>query len=204
MRPPSRRDLKNKYGAKATTTVPVPATKPDLRKYPKPRREPAPPETTPAERREFRSRLRTHRPHETKWRLNNGGVCDQVGDVVTATLPCEHCGAWFSVQRSPASVRGRWPQYCTEDCREIHQAIRQRKQSRKVRSGGTSGAKKPRYTTFEPETMTVLAAHEYAETLVNGPPDGRWDRWATPKALDLAAAHLEDYDRESESYASDQ
>ncbi|MCO1659681.1 hypothetical protein [Pseudonocardia humida] len=202
--PPKRRGLGNPFGARCTTTAPVPASKPDLRKYPVPRRKPAPEGTTPGERLAFRSHLRVTRPDVTRWRTEHG-VCDRDGDTVTYTGECQRagCGSWFSVQRCPADVNARWPGFCSEDCREIHQATGARRRDRKFRAGETSGARRPKYREFDPSSMTILEAVDLAERIVCGPPRGvGLDRWATDRAYGLAADYLEAYERESASYRS--
>jgi hypothetical protein len=202
--PPKRRGLGNPYGSRCTTTDPVPAAKPDLRKYPVPRRKPAPEGTTPAERMAYRVELRRNRPDVTYWRTEHG-VCDRDGDTVTYTGACqrEGCRAWFRVERTPADVNARWPSFCSQGCREIHEGTTARRRDRKLRSGGTDGSKRPKYREFNPEGMPIFDAVELAETIVKGPPNDKgWDRWASDKTYDAALAYLEEYERESASYRS--
>jgi hypothetical protein len=160
----------------------------------------APADATPEQRKAYAVNRRLTKPDVARWRVKHG-VCDQDGDVITATLQCQRdrCGAWYSVQRSPATVKGSWPRFCSQDCREGHQAIGRRRSSRKVRHGETSGAKKPVHSTFRPDTMPIYEAAELAETIVKGPGRfGRFDRWATGKVYEAAASYLDEYDRETD------
>ena len=197
------RRLKNAYGSRGVTSEPRPATKPDLRRYRVRKYAGAPEDATGPERREYRVNLRRNRPNETRWRTEHG-VCDRVGDVVTYTGECQRCSRWFAVDRRPAQdggplVIGSWPEFCSDDCREIHQSTLNRRNARRRRAGETNGSKRPQYREFDPEGMRPEDAYTLAQRIVD-PPEGKGDRWATPTATAAAWRYIEEFDAETEAW----
>ncbi|RTL66818.1 MAG: hypothetical protein EKK42_15630 [Pseudonocardiaceae bacterium] len=180
---------KNARGSRVETTEPEPAERPDLRRYPVKRRTIDPSELTSADKiRYVRMRNLTRPPH-TRWRTKNG-VVDRFGNIALIyTGECQHCLKWFSVERWPATITGKWPADCSDECRSDAGALRNRRNARKMRSGETSGRRKPVHTSFDPD---ALGAWELAYEIVNqAPRSGRADTWATPTVWAAATACLD-------------
>ncbi|MHA6619668.1 hypothetical protein [Pseudonocardia sp. DLS-67] len=144
---------------------------------------------TSAERKRFAILARYNRPEHTRWRTTHG-VCDRFGaDATVYTGECQRpgCRNWFCVERRPADVKARWPLYCSESCRYIAAGTKRRRNARKVRSGETSGKKRPLVHRFDPDKVELpyWAAMDIVQDKVTSTPTAYWQ----------ASEYLEDIEK---------
>ena len=218
--PPSRQGLGNPWRSKVTTTDAVPACKPDLRRYPLRRKDAVPAAGSPAERRTAWVRYRSTLPPVRRWRTDHGvvdqacgqglpapegHVCDGTCGTKTYTGRCQRdgcksggtcghpgCRGYFSVQR-PAQYAAPWPHYCSDACRAIADGVANRRASKRVRTGETSGKRSPKaidyvHKSFDPDAPGAWElAYDICIATVK---EEDWHRWASDEVWRAAEDYL--------------